>query len=229
MAPSPRSARVQELSGTAAAALIAAFGAAGWLGYVWGGLGGAFFGAVGVTALVGTTLVVLRLRAVDRTRLGSELPDLGSLPPAQALSIMGAMVADAGAAVPFRSELLKRLEALDDDVTHRPRQALEQLKPFVEEHPRSPAVHVRVARCHHGLDEPEAAADALTRALRRALDGGMNPMAAQIFAEFDGLRDRLELGAQHLETLGRVLGQRGREDDAAWCAARAEAANKTAS
>ncbi|MEM6291151.1 MAG: hypothetical protein AAGA54_07790 [Myxococcota bacterium] len=223
MSSSSRADRTIELSPVATVGLITGFAVAGWLGYTFGGIAGAFFAAVSVTTVAGVSYVAVRARANDRTRLAeSSAPNVEGLPPAQALSMMGAMMGEGGAS-PFRSELLGKLADIDETLTEDPSGALDALAPFLQDHARSPAVHLRVARAHRAQGEDDRAAASASTALRNALDGGMNPMAASIFEEFEALRERFDLEPRHHGVLAKVLQTRGLEAAADWCRTAANA------
>jgi len=217
--PSSSSApRSLELSPTATVGLLLLFAVSGGLGYLWSGVGGAFFAGLGVTTTAAVVWFVRKMRAQDRTRLVESAPNLTGLAPAQALSVMGAMSGGEGA-LSFKSELLTKLEVIDETLSDEPEAALKSLDPLVKSHPRSPAVHLRRARALLGAGDEATSGHAVTTALRCALDGGMNPMAATIFAEFESHRDTLDLEDRHLRILGKALAQHGHPDAAAWCEA----------
>jgi len=195
------------------------FATSGGLGYLMGGIGGAFFAALGVTTTVAIGGFVLKIRSEDRTRNVESAPNLAGLAPGQALSVMGAMTGGENA-LSFKSELLTKLEEIDETLEDQPAAALEALEPFASEYPRSPAVHLRRARALLGSGEPDTAAHAVSTAIAHALDGGMNPMAANIFVEFEGTREDLDLDDRHVRTLGKALAQRGHSAEAQWCESR---------
>ncbi len=208
-----------ELSPTATVGLLLVFAASGGLGYLWGGIGGAFFAALGVTTTVAIGGFVLKIRAEDRTRNVESAPDLAGLAPGQALSVMGAMTGGEGA-LSFKSELLSKLEEIDETLENDPAGALEALEPFAAEHPRSPAVHLRRARAQRATGDRDGATETVARALAFALDGGMNPMAAAIFVEFEATRDQLTLEDRHMKALAKALARRGHAAEAQWCEGR---------
>ena len=211
--------RSLELSPTATVGLLLVFATSGGLGYLWGGIGGAFFAALGVTTTVAIGGFLLKIRAEDRTRNVESAPNLTGLAPGQALSVMGAMTGGESA-LSFKSELLTKLEEIDETLEEQPTAALEALEPFAVEHPRSPAVHLRRARALRASGDADAAAAAVTTAVGFALDGGMNPMAAAIFVEFEAMKDDLELEDRHVRILGKALAQRGHGAQAQWCESR---------
>lgn len=217
MSTSPTAQRSPELSPTATVGLLVLFAASGGLGYLWAGIGGAFFVGLGVTTLAAVGGFLRKMNAQDRTRIVESAPNLAGLPPAQALSVMGAMTGTDGP-VNFKSELLSELEAIDATLDADPSGALEALKPLLASHPRSPAVHLRCARARRAKGDTEF--EAVATALRTALDGGMNQMATTIFVEFESVREDLTLEDRHLRMLSKALVQRGHVDDAAWCEAR---------
>lgn len=211
MSSSSRPARA-ELSPTGNVLVIATFIAAGWSGYVLGGLVTGFLSAVGVTSAFAAGWILFRARQADRTRVAA-VPDVRNLPPTQALSVMGALV-DGGA---FRSELLTELQAIDERIEEDPRAAHEALEALAEKHPRSPAVRARIARTHLALDDAAAAAASVSHAIASALDGGMNPMAARLFVEFEALRDDVELSERHRTALTKTLRAHGHLEAAIAC------------
>ncbi|MGH1346286.1 MAG: hypothetical protein ACRBN8_32265 [Nannocystales bacterium] len=211
--------RSLELSPTATVGLVLVFATSGGLGYLWGGIGGGFFAALGITTTVAIGGFVLKIRSEDRTRNVGPAPNLSGLAPGQALSVMGAMTGGEGA-LSFKSELLTKLEKIDETLEDNPAAALEALEPFASEHPRSPAVHLRRARALRAHGDTDTAANAVTTAVGFALDGGMNPMAATIFVEFEAMKEQLDLEARHLRTLGKALAQRGHTAQAQWCESR---------
>lgn len=211
--------RSLDLSPTATVGLVLLFGSSGGLGYLVGDIGGAFFAALGVTSTVAVIGFTRKMKAQDRTRNVQSVPNLTGLAPGQALSVMGAMTGG-DSALSFKSELLTKLEEIDETLETKPASALEALAPFVLDHPRSPAVHLRRARALRASGDDETAAQAVSTAIAFALDGGMNPMAANIFVEFEVLGDALKLEDRHLRTLGKALAQRGHADEAQWCESR---------
>lgn len=215
----PSEGRSLELSPTASVGLLLLFATSGGLGYVLGGIGGAFFGALGVTTTAAVVGFTAKIRAQDRTRAVESAPNLAGLAPAQALSVMGAMTGSDGP-LSFKSELLTELEAIDETLEAQPARALEALQPLLSKHPRSPAVQLRRARALQADQQLELAAHAVTTAIQHALDGGMNPMASAIFVEFASVRDDLDLQDRHMRVLAKALAQRGHEDHARWCESR---------
>lgn len=195
------------------------FGISGGLGYLWSGIGTAFFAALGVTTTVAIVGFMRKIRSEDRTRNVESAPNLTGLAPGQALSVMGAMTGG-DSPLSFKSVLLTKLEQIDETLEDQPAAALDALKPFAAEHPRSSAVHLRRARALLASGETGAAANAVTTAIAHALDGGMNPMAAAVFVEFEALRDDLELEGRHLRAVGKALAQRGHSAQAQWCESR---------
>ena len=82
-------------------------------------------------------------------------------------------------------------------------------------------MHAELARRKFALGRDAEALDSLGEALGCALDGGMNPMAARLFAEFAEHREALSLKERHYPQLARVLRSSGETDGADWCEARA--------
>ncbi len=214
---SPSERKSLELSPTATVGLVLVFSVSGGLGYLWGGIGGAFFAALGVTTTVAIGGFLRKLNAEDRTRNVVSAPNLSGLAPGHALSVMGAMTGGENA-LSFKSELLTRLEEIDGTLEEQPAAALKELDSFAAAHPRSPAVHLRRARALRTRGDVAAAASTVATSIAYALDGGMNPMAAAIFVEFEAMRDQLELENRHLRTLGKALARRGHAQEAQWCA-----------
>ena len=217
MSASPTAQRSLELSPTATVGLLVLFGISGGLGYLWAGIGGAFFAGLGLTTVAAVGWFLRKMKAQDRTRIIESAPNLSGLPPAQALSVMGAMTGTDGP-LSFKSELLTKLEVIDETLENDPDGALESLKPLLASHPRSPAVHLRRARALRCRGDAEV--ETVTTALRTALDGGMNPMAASIFVEFESVREDLTLEDRHLRMLSKALAQREHTEQAAWCESR---------
>lgn len=217
MSTSPTAQRSLELSPTATVGLLVLFAASGGLGYLWAGIGGAFFAGLGLTTVAAVGWFMRKMRAQDRTRIIESAPNLSGLAPAQALSVMGAMTGTDGP-LSFKSELLTKLEVIDETLEDDPDGAAEALKPLLASHPRSPAVHLRHARVHRAKGDSEV--ETVTTALRTALDGGMNPMAASIFVEFEAIRENLTLEDRHLRMLSKALAQREHAELAAWCESR---------
>ncbi|MCR9161423.1 MAG: hypothetical protein ACE37F_29615 [Nannocystaceae bacterium] len=217
MSTSPSSQHSLELSPTATVGLLVLFAGSGGLGYLWAGIGGAFFAGLGITTIAAVGGFMRKLNAQDRTRIIESAPNLTGLPPAQALSVMGAMTGTDGA-LSFKSELLTTLETIDETLEDDPDGALQALSPLLASHPRSPAVHLRRARAQRARGDAEA--DTVATALQTALDGGMNPLAATTFVEFESVREDLPLEDRHLRILAKALAQRGHTDHAAWCESR---------
>jgi hypothetical protein len=203
-----------ELSATSAAALVLGFMVCVGLGWMVGSLFGAFVGAI-VSATIG--IVATSGRTFSRgLREREPIVDASALPPRAALALMSA------GPTTLQSELLGKLDdirrAADDD----PQGALARTIRLRAEHPHTPAVNAQLARCHLAVDQHTDAMAAATEAIRSALDGGMNPTAAQLWSEFEMHREQLALSARHLERLARVLEHRGDADGARWCRGRAE-------
>lgn len=194
--------------------LVSLFAISGGLGYLWSGLGGAFFVGLGVTTVVGVGLFARKIRAQDRTRMVETAPNLDGLGPARALSVMGAMTGTDGA-MSFKSELLTKLESIDERLEEDPTTALSALEPLLADHPRSPAAHLRHARALRASVDDTGAARAASTALRHALDGGMNPMASAVYIEFEALHESLNLEDRHRQQLARALEVGGHDEAAA--------------
>lgn len=204
----------EELSPIAAGAVVAGFvvGAVG--GFSAAGLFGAFMGALGGAGITAAVVVVRRLGRQTRRLEEPPAVDLRGLPPSAALSIMSATGGDGAR---FASELLTRLQNIEDRATDDAGAALRDLDALQQQHPRSPALWASRARIFHRLGRLEEAALAASRAITWGLDKGMNPMAARTFTEQGEMRGQLQLDGVHWERLARALDAQGRIEDATWC------------
>ena len=208
---SARSDTEAELSPLASLAVVGMFTLGGVLGYAGGGFAGSFLGAIGAAGTV--VLVMWARRGQQGLREGASL-DLNGLDPRQALGLMSAMHAGGGG---FASPLLQELEEATQQTANDAAGALSRLRTLEAAHPRTPAVQAQLARCLLALDDNAAAHKSMARALALALDGGMNPSAAKLFAEFENYKAELALAPRHLAQLARVLRSVGDSDAADWC------------
>ncbi len=212
------------LSPYAALAMVVGTALATFAGW---GVGGVVGAVVGLAMAGGLSAVLLGSMAA-RSRRGVEGLSVGhieGLSPQQALTVASALVAqqrgESGPPV-FHSELLRRVEDIEALLGDDPRRALDQALALGREHPRSPAALAAVARARFALGQDANGVVAVGDAVRYALEGGMNPMAAKLLDEFRAHRDRLELSRRHLERLARVLEVRGDTEGARWCRDRLE-------
>lgn len=197
---------------------------AGWTwggvsaGWAWGSLLGGLTGFV-VGGLLGVTVTAV----VGYTRAQASLreppaPAIEALPPDKALAVLSAATG-AGREGPGGSEVLSELEEIRSQASANPGVALLRAKSLKEKYPRSPAVAAELARLHGSAEREEEARKLAGEAIRLALDGGMNPVAASFFEEFAASRDHLGLDARLLERLALALDARGSDELASWCRA----------
>lgn len=209
----------QELSPIAVVTALACFFGGIAIGLSTGGLMGGLAGGVLGAVIPATIIGLQKLRRANRSLQADAVPTVQGLAPRQALTVLAAAAAqgrDGTAAPAFQSELLDDLRAAAELAEHDPSKALEQVRALVEAHPRSPAAKAELARRLLAVDQPGAAWAALSEALARALDGGMNPMAANLIEEFPHAREHLVLSAAHAGRLAKVLHARGLTDAAQW-------------
>jgi hypothetical protein len=187
--------------------------------------------SIGVSTVVGFVLggwvlaillfiavaIAVFMRALRRNKAmlrEPELPDLGGLPPSQAIAVLAALRGQ-----PLQSPVLTRIEQIEASAAHDARRALVELDELLVEHPRSvPALLLR-ARLQFELEHADATRS-WSRAIAFALDGGLNTIAAKGFDRHVVHRERLELDRPHLLALAKALAAHGHDDDAAWCRAR---------
>ena len=74
-------------------------------------------------------------------------------------------------------------------------------------------------RLHGSAGREKDAHELASEAIRLALDGGMNPVAASFFEEFAPSRDHFDLDDHLLERLALALDARGSDELATWCRA----------
>jgi len=210
-------------------ALLACMIGGGALGWA---KGGPLLGLLGT--LLGAALGVLifgLVRFVDHAQRFGErsVPDLRALPADQALRVLGAIVAGSGSAldgpksVPgLASGLLAEL-ALVRELAARGdhAQALAKLDALAPSHSRAPALPAERARVLRALGRGDEAIVASSSAIELALHGGMNRLAAQLFAELDlDAEAKLELDAASWAGLARALDVHGDEAAASRCRSR---------
>jgi hypothetical protein len=187
--------------------------AAGWAwGSVLGGLTGFVIGGlvgVMVTALVGYSRAQASLREPPA-------PAVEMLPPNKALAVLSA-AAGAGRDGPGGSEVLSELDEIRSQAGANPGAALLRADALQKRYPRSPAVAAELARLHSSAGREDKANRLAGESIRLALDGGMNTVAASLFEEFAGSRERLGLDAHRLERLALALDAQGSDELAAWC------------
>ncbi len=189
---------------------VMSIAAAAVVGYVTGGW------LLAMLAFVAVSTIVF-MRALRRSRAmlqEPELPQLGALPPSQAMAVLSALKGKT-----LQSEALARIEELERIAEHDAARALVATEEMLADAPRNvPALLLR-ARLQFELEHAGAAAS-WSRALTLALDSGLNGLAARAFDRHVAHRDRLELDGPHLVALAKALAAHGHDDDAAWCRAR---------
>lgn len=189
---------------------------------------------VGVLGALGGALVGLAVffsaRAIrlHRSLEDAPAPQVLSLPPDQALSVLSAMVnrgAGSGGAG-LASEVLSTLASISERAESDLSGAIVDAEDLRVRFPRSPAVPAELARLHRKREAPQAAARCASEAIALAVNGGMNAVAARTYAEFEGQRDLLELAPREWEALARVLEARDDPDAAAWARGRGAPASE---
>lgn len=201
--------------------LVVAVGAASAAGYA---LAGPAFGIVGAGfgASAGALLAIMQRYGRHRAALTEqEVPDTSELTPHQRLAVL------ATAAAARQSDRPSLVVPLLDTLADIERQAergeyelaLGRARELQREKPANAAVARCIARLHMGRDELEPALEHAARAIRLAIRGCANPLAAQIFQEFRAHSEALALEPAEYEHLGRVLDAQGRETGAHWCRA----------
>ncbi len=174
----------------------------------------AAIGLAVVTATL-TTIVIgaRRMRGVGRA-LDGPSPDLSALPAKQALAALSAATGGAGS---FDSPQMRALDAVAEKVEGDPEGALAEADKVREQFPRSPLVTAELARRHDALGHHDDAGRWAAEAIRLALDGGMNPMAAKLLAEFRVHRSALRLDSARRARLAGASQTAGDESGARWC------------
>jgi len=186
-------------------------GLVGW----W--LGGALVGvglglALGAAATVGA--IANRLGRVA-TALDGPGPDLSELQPKQALATLSALAGGGQ----FDSPQMRGLEVVAEKAKDDPSAALGEARRLLVKYPRSPLVTAEVSRRYRAMNDETRACTAAADAIALALDGGMNPMAAKLLAEFKSDRDKFKLSAEHRARLAGAARAAGDDSGAAWCKA----------
>ncbi|GEM_PF-1769776 len=239
MAYSSRS-KPPELSGTPAAIAVAAvvislIGGT-WWGWSLAGAMGALLGVL-IGAAIGTLVFTIARMSVQTARFAERpAPDVRALPPEQALQVLTAILGmnvGTGKDEPHSGPIGQFGGGLIADVarareragTGDPTGALTELRALAEAHPRSPAVPAEIARIERRRGDAEAAVEAAVEAAAQALalavHGGMNRLAASVFAELEVAEfPRLKLADTVWAQLSRALGASGDSAGAARCRAR---------
>jgi hypothetical protein len=179
------------------------------VGYVLAGPWGALLGAI--TGTTGVLVFHHRSRVARRPRL-LDLQSMGSLAPDRALDLWAAGRASSQPpqALPaFKSDIVARIESALAETAQRPDAALERIEALRDDHPRSAAVWAELVRRHLAVGDSESAWQALDRALVLALDGGMNPLAARLAAEFPERQAHLDLDDAYRVRLDRAIAASG--------------------
>lgn len=184
--------------------------AVGWL--LGGGVAAVLLG-VATPAAVAIVLGARRARRFGAA-LDAPVPDVSALPGRQALAALAAATRDAAN---FDSPQLRALEKLDDDSGGDPHRALALAEELMAEHRRSPLVTAEVARRHAAVGNTVQAQRHAGLSITLALDGGMNPMAAKLLAEFRAHRESFELSAAHRRRLAGAATANDDDSGAAWC------------
>jgi hypothetical protein len=163
------------------------------------------------TALIGYTRAQASLREPPA-------PAVEMLPPDKALAVLSAATG-AGRDGPGGSEVLSELDEIRSQASANPGAALLRAESLKERYPRNPAVAAELARLHGSAGREQKARELAGESIRLALDGGMNPVAASFFEEFEAYRDQLDLDDRLLERLALALDARGSDELARWCRA----------
>ena len=170
---------------------------------------------LGVAMATVTTVIVGARRMGDVGKaLDGSGPDVSALPARQALAALSAAT---GAVGNFDSPQMKALEEVAKKADADPRGALTDVERLKDEFPRSPLVTAELARRCQAVGQEDAARRAAGEAIVLALDGGMNPMAARLLAEFRGYRDDLSLDDGQRRRLAGAAEASGDDSGAAWC------------
>ena len=180
-------------------------------------LGGAIVGvglglALGAVATI--TAIASRLGRVG-TALDGPSPDLSQLQPKQVLATLSAMAGGGQ----FDSPQMRALEVVEEKAKTDPTAALGEARRVLVKYPRSPLVAAEVSRRYRAVNDETRASSAAADAIALALDGGMNPMAAKLLAEFKDDREQFKLSAEHRARLAGAARAAGDESGAAWCMA----------
>ncbi|WP_157595514.1 hypothetical protein [Plesiocystis pacifica] len=198
----------------------------GYWGWTQNGPLGAMLGVMLGAALGALIYTVVRVSDHSNRIAEPSAPDVRELPPDQALQVLSALMNAAASAsesgASFSLGLLGEIAAARDKASKKGdiEGAIKELKRLAEEHPRSSAVSAELSRVHRMAGDEEAAKKAASEALYLALRGGMNGLALQLFAEFDGAEE-LTLEGSYWEQLARILDHADKPEDAAKCRARA--------
>lgn len=206
--------RAPELQGRPAVAAVAlvvvALLAGSWWGWSYAGPLGGMLGVL-LGAAVGTVgFTIMRARASTGRFADRPAPDVRELPPDQAMQVLTAMLgASADGVLGEIGKAKAWAEAGDLDG------ALAKLRGLSEEHPLTPAVPAAIARLLVNVEGQETERLAAARsAVRLALRGGMNRLAAQVFEELDAderASFELELSEGDRSRLGKALAIQARD------------------
>ena len=177
----------------------------------------AFLGAAGGALTGFAILYAYRAVSLHKQLEGPPPPQVLSLPPEQALSVLSAMVNRDGGQPALASEVLEALAAVRERAESDLDAAIVEAEELRGRHPRSPAIPAQLARLHREREADAASAAAASNAITLAVRGGMNSVAAKVYEEFVGLRERFELDTATWRGLARVLAARDQADAAAWC------------
>jgi len=162
-----------------------------------------------------TTIIVGARRMGDVGKaLDGSGPDVSALPARQALAALSAATGGAGS---FDSPQMRALEQVAKKAESDPTGALTDVERLKDEFPRSPLVTAELARRCQAVGQEDAARRAASEAIVLALDGGMNPMAARLLAEFKDYRDGLALDDGQRQRLAGAAEASGDDSGAAWC------------
>jgi len=193
-------------------------------GWWWHGTTGALLGALGGVVVSMLGLAVVRARRIRLELRERPVPALDALAPEQAMHVLSALAGRGEAGPSFKSPLLDRLEALRSDAKDDTRSAIVEVEQLRAEHPRSAAVDALLAELYRNDDRSHAALEAASRAIAKALDGGMNSVAFRVYADLSAdYHTKLSLDAAHWRRLGAVLEARDDVEGADRARARAEA------
>lgn len=187
----------------------------------------AFLGAAGGALTGFAILYAYRAVTLHKKLEGPPPPQVLSLPPEQALSVLSAMVNRDGAQPVLASEVLKALAAVRERAEGDLDAAIVEAEELRGKHPRSPAVPAELARLHRRREADGASAAAASNAITLAVRGGMNSVAGNVYEEFVELRERFELDAGTWRGLAKVLAARDQGEAGAWCEERAQPASGT--
>lgn len=205
--------------------LVVAVGAASAAGYAVAGPAFGFVG-VGVGALAGAVLTLTSRFSRHRGAFEEAAIELApELSPHQRLAVLATTAASKNMDRPSLSspllDELAEIEQLNDD---DPEAARNRCQALARKRPTSPAVAVTQARLAVKADDRDQAIECATRAVRLAIRGGANPLAANILEEFSEIAPHFNLSRSEFEHLSRVFASRGHDAGAEWCLERTQSA-----